>query len=589
MESKKIQRKAILIGNASYCNMPRLDTPVNDVTILGGVLKKYGYDVDIYLDVTKNIMNVIVDRFKAFHSYSGIYILYYSGHGFSDNGKNYITSIDTDVSCLCYESDSIDRFFAGNASAVSVVFIDACRKSKDGIFREYKSRSVLGKTINSNMIDQYVPDNTMVCFSTSFGRSADDRFEDSGMSPYAYFLNENMNHFSSDIYSLLNKTRLDVARGTGNRQVPIELSSLKKSFSIYDDAYIPSHVNFVQNLIYPSPACAACKLFPSYLWGAGSVLVGMPPVSPVQSIRVQLRKRNILDSDDVIESISFNGYNFVVGTRCGRLVFRTPNGFESRSIIQDAIFDVKMSSDGNFYVVSSNEGVFLYDRDGDSITRISEKYSYALELSDDSRVVYFYADHSLFSYNLPGKCVEEVYRPNGFDRPYFHIYGMRKIGSTFVCATSKGLLLYENSRNVTKLLVFTKDEYPGFTITKNITAEWSGDFEVVDCRCIDVSPCRKYVACGTSDGRIIIWDICHEFLVKSIIASSIRQDVTSIAWGVGNNIIAVINSEMLIEVIPMHGVSYMHHVKGEYVNGVTEDSDFDEFGGLLYSSPLFIK
>lgn len=47
------RRVALVIGNSAYKSVPRLPNPVNDATLVGGMLKKAGFDVvDTKLDLS---------------------------------------------------------------------------------------------------------------------------------------------------------------------------------------------------------------------------------------------------------------------------------------------------------------------------------------------------------------------------------------------------------------------------------------------------------------------------------------------------------------------------------------------------------
>lgn len=586
-----MQKKAILIGNSAYENLPVLNTPSNDIKALGATFEKYGFEVNKHFDVTKNDIDKIINQYRFYCKMPGICIFYFSGHGFSDAGKNFITCIDTDVSCLTYESDSIDRLFCDDSQSTSILFIDACRKNKEGIFTELKSRSIINARVSANMVDQYIPENTIVCFSTTFGYAANDEFEKTGMSPYSYFLNENLNQFSSNLYSLLNKTRIDVSRETNNKQIPIELSSLKKQLSFYDDETLPYHVNFVFPLAKGSPACAASQRLPAFLWGYKDTVIGIYPLEGKwKKLTIPLARAGFIEEGDTVESIRFSSnLCFAVGSRYGNLIFMTNNSIAAKHIIDSPIFDVVLNANNTLFGVSTNKGVFLYNQVEDSIEMISDEISYCLEMTEDAKFIYYSANSSLYRYDIINETSEEIYSSNGYLRPHLLIYAIRRIGTKIVCATTKGVLLFNSLSNETKLLSFSSKEFTGFNTTKDQLADFSSDIEDIEYRCMDISLCKKYLACGTADGRVIIWDIHHEFVVKSIVASAIREDVTSISWGYGNNIIAILQSEKLIEILPNTGTSYLYQMRDDIELELQEGIHFDEHGGLIFENPLLLK
>jgi hypothetical protein len=92
------KRLALLIGNETYTSeIGRLANPHNDVALLEQALKGLGFDVmtvrDAGLGGLNRAVNGYVRRLQAAGP-NAVGFFYYSGHGASDGGTNYLIPVD---------------------------------------------------------------------------------------------------------------------------------------------------------------------------------------------------------------------------------------------------------------------------------------------------------------------------------------------------------------------------------------------------------------------------------------------------------------------------------------------------------------
>ncbi len=86
-------RVALVIGNSSYKDSP-LIAPKNDATMIASRLTKAGFRVKLLLDATREEIFKSWSHIDSVATYGGVALLYYSGHGVSVNGIDYIVPVD---------------------------------------------------------------------------------------------------------------------------------------------------------------------------------------------------------------------------------------------------------------------------------------------------------------------------------------------------------------------------------------------------------------------------------------------------------------------------------------------------------------
>ncbi|MBV8920309.1 MAG: caspase family protein [Bradyrhizobium sp.] len=222
------KRVALVIGNSAYKSVPKLTNPVNDAVLIGGMLKKAGFDsVDTKLDLN------VVDMRKALREFGGkareadVAVVYYAGHGIELDGNNYL--IPTDAA-LETDTDVLDETFALErvlfaiepAKQLRLVILDACR---DNPFAKIMKRTVASRSIGRGLakVEPTSP-NTMIAFAAKAGSTASDG--DSGNSPFATALADHLPKPGLDLRKAFGFVRDDVLKNTANKQEPYVYGSL---------------------------------------------------------------------------------------------------------------------------------------------------------------------------------------------------------------------------------------------------------------------------------------------------------------------------------------------------------------------------
>lgn len=233
------KRVALVIGNSTYQNAPRLNNPSNDAGMIAATLKKSGFDsVVLRPDVTKDTMRRALRDFADQARDADIAVVYYAGHGIEVDGTNYLIPVDA---VLERDTDVLDETFALDrvliamepAKQLRLVILDACR---DNPFSKSMKRTASTRAISSRGLAKVEPvnPNTMIAFAAKAGSTATDG--DGKNSPFATALATYIAKPGLDLRKAFGYIRDDVMKVTNNQQEPFIYGSLGGS----DVALVPA-------------------------------------------------------------------------------------------------------------------------------------------------------------------------------------------------------------------------------------------------------------------------------------------------------------------------------------------------------------
>ncbi|MBB4360484.1 putative caspase-like protein [Bradyrhizobium sp. CIR18] len=222
------KRVALVIGNSAYKSAPKLGNPVNDAGLIGGMLKKAGFDtVDVRQDLSAPEMRKALREFGTRTRDADIAVIYYAGHGMEVDGTNYLIPTDAALEAdtdVYDEALPIDRVLVSiePAKQLRLVILDACR---DNPFAKTMKRTVASRAIGRGLakIEPTTP-NTMIAFAAKAGSTASDG--DSRNSPFATALAEHLPKPGLDLRKAFGFVRDDVLKSTANKQEPFVYGSL---------------------------------------------------------------------------------------------------------------------------------------------------------------------------------------------------------------------------------------------------------------------------------------------------------------------------------------------------------------------------
>lgn len=184
------KRVALVIGNDTYQEVSKLEKAANDARAVGQQLKKVGFEVLSYTNLTRREMNQAIGQFVEKVSGGGVGVFFYAGHGVQAGGSNYLLPVDIKVKSeqdLVDEAVDMQRVLERLSDAkakLSLLVIDACR---DNPFKKAYGRSI-GAT--RGLAIPQAPSGTLVVYSAGIGQQALDKLSDSDNNPNGLFTRE---------------------------------------------------------------------------------------------------------------------------------------------------------------------------------------------------------------------------------------------------------------------------------------------------------------------------------------------------------------------------------------------------------------
>ena len=223
-------RVALVIGNSSYNEVPRLVNPQNDAKAMSLILKKLGFQVISVVDGTKKDIDIAIQNMAAnLKGRQAVAMIYYAGHGLQHNWDNYIIPIDfKNSSNIDLVKDAVNLknildVFSQSKTRMNIIVLDACRDNPFG--------SKLGSNKGLAQVD--APINTYIAFATAPGNVAQDGDDRSGYGLFTGFLIKELQQ-PATIEDVFKRVRLQVRKSSGGMQIPWDSSSLENDFSFND-------------------------------------------------------------------------------------------------------------------------------------------------------------------------------------------------------------------------------------------------------------------------------------------------------------------------------------------------------------------
>lgn len=203
-------RVALLIGNAEYRHERPLKNPVNDVLLLGRVLKDdLGFDlVRVERNLDASGMDRVLESFKQQARGADTVVFYFSGHGLTSEDR-YAYLLPTDAKTGAPDSPRLERQatraeevrdeLRGIGARITLLVLDACR---DGPGRGKSGSKGLARVGGANQL--------LVAYATDEGRIAEDGVGSN--SPYAEALAKAWRRQDRTVLEQLDEVYDDVTR-----------------------------------------------------------------------------------------------------------------------------------------------------------------------------------------------------------------------------------------------------------------------------------------------------------------------------------------------------------------------------------------
>jgi len=224
------KRVALVIGNSSYVDIPRLTNPAHDANLMAETLKGLGFNLvgdAPQIDLDKVGFDSALQKFGNQVLGAEVALFYYAGHGLQVGGRNFLVPVnanptkEADVYLQMVDTSVVLSQMEGSGTRLNIVILDACRNNPFG------GRGLRATT--GGLAQMQAPEGTLISYATQPGNIAQDGT--TGNSPYTTALAQTMRRPGLDIFRLFNEVGLAVASATGGAQQPwVSLSPIRGDF-----------------------------------------------------------------------------------------------------------------------------------------------------------------------------------------------------------------------------------------------------------------------------------------------------------------------------------------------------------------------
>lgn len=221
------KRLALVIGNADYPGANKLGNPVNDATDMAAALKKLGFEVIQYTNLTNRGMREAINTFGDKLRDYQVGLFYYAGHGVQNQGRNYLVPLDAkpesanEIEYDCLQADRILTKMEDANTRTNIVVLDACR---DTPFERKWSRG----GGDNGLATMDAPIGSVIAYATAPGKTAADGNGRNGL--YTAALLKALQTPQQTITQLFQQVRAEVIKQSNKKQVPWETTSLTADF-----------------------------------------------------------------------------------------------------------------------------------------------------------------------------------------------------------------------------------------------------------------------------------------------------------------------------------------------------------------------
>ncbi len=233
----KTNRKALIMGNDEYKDVPTLMNARSDARSMSGTLNKLGFEVSTHFDLSERGMKDAIRNFKSKVNGGDEVVVYFAGHGVQLGATNYLLPVDIrgqSEDQVKDEAIPLQRLLddlQDTKARFALAIIDACR---DNPFKN-TGRSIGGRGLTSTS----AVTGQMVMFSAGTGQQALDRLGPNDKEPNGLFtrvLLQEIQKPGVPIERIVRNVRNEVAklsRSVGHEQVPAVYDQTLGDFFFY--------------------------------------------------------------------------------------------------------------------------------------------------------------------------------------------------------------------------------------------------------------------------------------------------------------------------------------------------------------------
>ncbi|TAN58872.1 MAG: hypothetical protein EPN20_15840, partial [Magnetospirillum sp.] len=164
------RRVALIIGNDSYKNLPKLSNAANDSRAMAAELKAAGFETTVKINTGRREMLAAINEFSGRLSAGAVGLFYYAGHGIQAKDRNFLIPVDAqmdtedDLEADGIEAGKVLRGMEEAHNRLNIVVLDACRDNP----------LPKGRSASRGLAVMPAPTGTFVAYATGPGQIAQD-------------------------------------------------------------------------------------------------------------------------------------------------------------------------------------------------------------------------------------------------------------------------------------------------------------------------------------------------------------------------------------------------------------------------------
>ena len=218
-EARAERRVALVVGNAAYEGAAALRTARNDAKDMAEALKKLGFETVLGLDLDQDHFASTMETFARALDGADIGLFFYAGHGLQIDERNYLVSVNAQlsneflISSETIELDAIVRLMESKV-ATNIVLLDASPQQSAGREPQAQPRGhAASQRRSATGLARIEPASrdTMVAYAAAPGQEAADGGE--GNSPFTAALLKRIAEPGLEISVMLKQVTADVRAG----------------------------------------------------------------------------------------------------------------------------------------------------------------------------------------------------------------------------------------------------------------------------------------------------------------------------------------------------------------------------------------
>lgn len=227
------RRVALVLGNATYEQLPPLANPVNDATAMAALLRDVGFEVVQGLNQTREEALAAIREFGTVAEGAEVGLIFYAGHGIQVSGRNFLVPVDAaprvaaDLAFDGIAMDDLIRQVQARADTV-LFFLDACRDNPLPTHVASLQGASRSATRSLDAAQGLAPISADVGSFTSFATGPNKvAYDGDGQhSPYTSALLEHIATPGLEVRDAMDLVRRSVVEVTEGLQVPWDHSAL---------------------------------------------------------------------------------------------------------------------------------------------------------------------------------------------------------------------------------------------------------------------------------------------------------------------------------------------------------------------------